>query len=120
MPNSILILFAHLAYQRSRANRHLVESVRALEGVTFHDLYEVYPDFIIDVEHEKQLLVDHDVIVFQHPFYWYSCPALMKEWQDLVLEYGFAYGEGGTALRGKWLMSALTTGGSRDAYRHSG
>ena len=117
MAHRILILFAHPAYQRSRANQHLVEAVRDMANVTFH---EVYPDFLIDVAREKQLLVDHDGIVFQHPFYWYSCPALMKEWLDLVLEYGFAYGEGGTALRGKWLLSALTTGGSRDAYRHGG
>ncbi|HJP32673.1 MAG: NAD(P)H-dependent oxidoreductase [Candidatus Latescibacteria bacterium] len=39
----ILLLFAHPAYQRSRANRPLVEAVRDLSGVTFRDLYEEYP-----------------------------------------------------------------------------
>jgi glutathione-regulated potassium-efflux system ancillary protein KefG len=60
------------------------------------------------------------VIVFQHPFYWYSCPAILKEWQDLVLEHGWAYGVGGTRLRGKITLNAITTGGPADAYQHSG
>lgn len=117
---NILILFAHPAYQRSRANKQLIEAVSDLESVTVHDLYEAYPDFFIDVPSEQQRLLEHDVIVFHHPFYWYSSPALLKEWQDLVLEHGFAYGQGGTALHGKALMSAVTTGGSAEAYTASG
>jgi len=33
------------------------------------------------------------------------------------LEYGFAYGEEGRVLHGKKVMSALTTGGSEEAYQ---
>ncbi len=65
---------------------------------------------------EQKLLLDHDLIVFQHPFYWYSCPAIVKEWLDLVLENGWAYGPGGTRLAGKFMMSAVSTGGSEMAY----
>ena len=118
--NRILILFAHPAYQKSRGNRHLVALVRGIDGLTFHDLYEEYPDFHIDVEREQQLLVGHDIVVFQHPLYWYSCPAILKEWQDLVLEHGFAYGDGATALRGKKLLTAITTGGGAEAYNSEG
>jgi glutathione-regulated potassium-efflux system ancillary protein KefG len=116
----VLVLFAHPAFQKSRIHRHLVPAARATEGVTFHDLYEAYPDFQIDVAREQALLRAHDAIVFQHPFYWYSCPALLKEWLDLVLEFGFAYGTGGTALHGKTLASALTTGGPAEAYARTG
>ena len=91
-----------------------------MEGVTFHDLYEAYPDFHIDVEHEQSLLRSHDVIVMQHPFYWYSAPALVKEWLDLVLEHGFAYGDKGTALAGKLWQQAITTGGPSEAYEPTG
>ena len=118
--NRILLLFVHPAFQHSRANRQLLEAVRDLEGLTVHDLYEEYPDFAIDVPREQRLLKEHDLIVFQHPFYWYSCPALLKEWLDLVLEYGFAYGPGGAALKGKMLLSAVTTGGGPEAYRQDG
>jgi glutathione-regulated potassium-efflux system ancillary protein KefG len=116
MPSSILILFAHPALEKSRVNRVLIEAVRGLEGVTFHDLYEAYPDLDIEVGHEQDLLVNHDVIVLHHPFFWYSTPAILKEWQDLVLEHGWAYGTGGVALEGKRMLSAVTTGGSEAAY----
>lgn len=97
-------------------NRRLIDAVRDLEDVTVHDLYEAYPDFDIDVPHEQELLVDHDLVVFQHPFYWYSTPAMLKEWQDLVLEHGWAYGHEGKALVGKRFLSAITTGGPKEAY----
>ena len=116
----VLILFVHPALQKSRVNEVLIGAVRDLDGVTFHDLYEAYPDFAIDVDREQRLLEAHDVVVFQHPFYWYSAPALLKEWLDLVLEHGWAYGKGGGALRGKLLVSAVTTGAREEAYQHGG
>ena len=115
-----MILFSHPRYEDSNANRGLVEAANSVAGVTFRDLYELYPDFNIDVPKEQAVLLAHDVIVWQHPFYWYSAPALMKEWQDVVLEYGFAYGDEGKALHGKKLLSALTTGGPEEAYQHDG
>ncbi len=117
MPARVLILFAHPALQKSRVHRVLADAVAALPGVTFHDLYERYPDFFVEAKAEQALLLAHDVIIFQHPFYWYSAPAIVKEWQDHVLQYGFACGEGGTALRGKIMLSVLTTGGPEESYR---
>jgi len=120
MPRRVLILFAHPALHRSRINAALAGAVQGLAAVTFHDLYEEYPTLHLDVEREQALLLEHDVIVWQHPFYWYSAPAILKEWMDVVLEYGFAYGEGGTRLHGKQVLSALTTGGPEAAYQHGG
>ena len=120
MAKRVLILFAHPALQKSRVNRKLIAAVRSLENVTINDLYEEYPDFFVNVKREQELLLSHDVIVFQHPFYWYSCPALVKQWEDLVLQYGFAYGAHGTKLNGKWVLTAITTGGPASAYQRNG
>jgi glutathione-regulated potassium-efflux system ancillary protein KefG len=114
------VLFAHPALHKSRVNRQLVRAIDGLDSVTLHDLYEAYPEFHVDVAREQQLLVTHDAIVLQHPFYWYSTPAILKEWQDLVLEHGWAYGHEGTALRGKLLLSAVTTGAPAAAYCKGG
>jgi len=116
----VLVLFAHPALEKSRVNRVLIRDLDRIEGVTFHDLYEAYPDFDVDVEREQALLVEHDVIVLHHPFFWYSTPPLIKQWEDLVLEHGWAYGREGTALRGKVMMSAITTGGREVAYQPGG
>jgi glutathione-regulated potassium-efflux system ancillary protein KefG len=116
----ILILFAHPALEKSRVNKQLIEAVKGLEGVYFHDLYQVYPDFQINVDMEQDLLIQHDIIIFHHPFFWYSTPAILKEWQDLVLEHGWAYGSQGNALQGKYFMNVITTGGKEPAYHEGG
>lgn len=118
-PKKILILFAHPALEKSQVNKPLIQALVDIKHVTIHDLYEIYPDFYIDIPHEQQLLREHDILVFQHPLYWYSSPALLKEWQDLVLTYGFAYGEE-NALQGKTLLNVITTGGIQEAYQHGG
>ena len=118
--NHILILFAHPALQKSRVNKELMRAVRELDGITFHDLYEIYPDFHIDVRREQALLQESDIIVFQHPLFWFSMPALLKEWQDLVLEHKWAYGKEGVALRGKKLLSTVSTGGREFLFRKGG
>jgi glutathione-regulated potassium-efflux system ancillary protein KefG len=116
----ILIQFAHPASHKSKINRDLIDVVKSIEGVTINDLYNNYPDFFIDVRREQQLLIDHDVLIWHHPMYWYSCPALLKEWLDLVLEHGFAYGATGNSLHGKKVFNAITTGGSADVYSETG
>ncbi|MEM6279365.1 MAG: NAD(P)H-dependent oxidoreductase [Verrucomicrobiota bacterium] len=115
-----LVLFAHPALEQSRANSALLERICDLDHVTIHDLYAEYPDFLINVDKEQALLEEHDRIVLQHPFFWYSSPAILKEWFDLVLEYGWAYGEEGQALEGKTVLTALTTGGGKTAYCSEG
>lgn len=116
----ILILFAHPTLEKSRVHRRLIRDVPDLPGITFHDLYEAYPTFDVDVAREQALLLAHDVIVLQHPFFWYSTPPLIKQWEDLVLEHGWAYGSQGNALRGKRMLSVITAGGGASAYQHDG
>ncbi|BDH44316.1 glutathione-regulated potassium-efflux system ancillary protein KefG [Salmonella enterica subsp. enterica serovar Choleraesuis] len=119
-PPKVLLLYAHPESQDSVANRVLLQPARQLANVTVHDLYAHYPDFFIDIPHEQALLREHEVIVFQHPLYTYSCPALMKEWLDRVLTRGFASGANGNQLAGKYWRSVLTTGEPEGAYRHDG
>ena len=115
-----LILFAHPSVKGSRAGRTLRDAVASLPGVTVHDLYATYPDFLIDVRREQELLTEHDLVVLQHPFYWNSCPPLLKLWLDDVLEHGWAYGEKGMQLKGKTLWTVVTAGGPSEAYREGG
>ncbi len=119
-PRRILVLLAHPVLERSRVNRRLADAVRDVEGVAVHDLYEAYPALRIDVAREQRLLDGHDVVVFQHPLYWYSTPAILKEWQDLVLTHNWAYGSKGHHLDGKLTFNALTTGGPEHVYRPDG
>ena len=116
----VLILFAHPVFERSRVQRRMVDAVPDHPDLTFHDLYETYPRLDIDVKREQALLLEHDVVVFQHPFYWYSVPPILKQWIDLVLEHGWAYGSEGNALKGKRLVQAISAGGGESAYQPGG
>ncbi|EOB2573439.1 NAD(P)H-dependent oxidoreductase [Vibrio fluvialis] len=116
----ILILYAHPCQHKSEVNARLFKAARYARNVTLVDLYGEYPTFNIDVDKEQQRLLEHDVIIFQFPMYWYSTPSILKEWQDLVLEYGFAYGQDGTALHGKTLLCITSTGGKSESYQASG
>jgi putative NADPH-quinone reductase len=115
-----IVYHAHPGPQHSHANRALAAVARGVEGITVVDLYAEYPRFDIDVDREQARLLDHDVILFQYPMFWYSTPSILKEWLDLVLEHGFAYGTGGDRLRGKTLMLAITAAGPEDAYAPDG
>lgn len=120
MQQRVLILFAHPSLHRSEVNRYLFEASANRDHVTLVDLYAEYPTYLIDIETEQQRLRDHDVVVFMFPLYWYSTPSILKQWQDLVLEYGFAYGPRGNALHGKTFLCALTAGGPEKAYHSDG
>lgn len=117
---NLIVYYAHPGQRHSHTNREMAKVARDLDGITFVDLYAEYPRYDIDIDKEQQRLLDHDVILFQFPLFWYSTPSLIKEWQDLVLQHGFAYGADGDRLAGKRMMLAITAAGPEDAYSDTG
>ena len=106
----------------SRVNARLARAAREASApehpIEVRDMYALYPDFRIDVAAEQAALEAADRVVLQFPMYWYSTPALLKQWLDDVLLYGWAYGSTGKALAGKELLVAVSTGGPGEAYSH--
>ncbi len=115
----IYIVAAHSHWRESRVNRLLRDAAAQIERVHVCDLYARYPDYVIDVQREQDHLAAAQLVVLLHPVQWYAMPALLKLWVDEVLVYGWAYG-GGTALHGKDLWLALTTGGPQSSYQADG
>lgn len=111
----IVILHAHPYPHHSRAGKALLAAVRGLPDVAVRDLYELYPDFAIDVAAEQAALSAARTIVWQHPLYWYHAPALMVLWLEKVLALDWAYGAR-HALEGKRVLWVTTTGGPEDSY----
>lgn len=112
----IYLLAAHPHWRESRVNRRLLEAARATAGVDVNDLYASYADYDIDVAAEQARAGAARLLVLLHPVQWYSMPALQKLWLDEVLGYGWAYGPGGTRLRGKDLWLVASTGGPEQSY----
>ena len=97
----LIVYYAHPGHKHSHVNRHMARAAAGVEGITFVDLYRDYPRLDIDIVVEQTRLLEHDVILFEFPMFWYSTPSIIKEWEDLVLEHGFAYGADGDKLAGQ-------------------
>lgn len=115
-----LVIISHPEMMESGSQQYLLSSIPEGKDITIHHLESVYPDFKIDVEMEQALLKEHERIIFQFPFYWYSAPALLKKWQDEVLTDGFAYGKRGKALTGKEFGLVMSIGVKEEEYQPGG
>jgi glutathione-regulated potassium-efflux system ancillary protein KefF len=118
----VLVIAAHPQLEHSRVTRALLQALARADParVAVRPLYALYPDYFIDVAAEQAALQQVRLVVWLHPVHWYSMPPLMKLWLDETLAFGWAYGPGGEALRGKDLWLVASTGGPEDSYRPDG
>lgn len=116
----IAVVYAHPYPKHSRACAALLRAIEDLPALEVRSLYDHYPDFDIDAASEQAALERARLVVWMHPLYWYTGPALFKLWLERVLVKGWAYGEGGGALAGKDCLWVTTTGGDDAAYTPAG
>jgi glutathione-regulated potassium-efflux system ancillary protein KefF len=116
----ILVVYAHPYPHYSRACATLLEAIQDLPDLEVRSLYELYPDFDIDVAAEQQALERAELVVWMGPFYWYSVPALLAHWFQKVLVDGFAYGDDDGRLAGKDCLWVVTAGGDEKAFSAEG
>ena len=114
-----LVIIIHPNLAESKVNRRWMEELgKYNDKYLIHDLYKTYPDGIINVQHEQQLIEAHNNIIFQFPFYWFNCPPLFKTWLDDVLTHGWAYGsKSGYKMQGKKVALAISAGVDEAEYR---
>jgi putative NADPH-quinone reductase len=117
-----LIIVVHPHITKSVINKRWVEELlKYPEKYTVHLLQESYPEGNIDVLAEQRLVEKYDKIVFQFPFYWFNCPALLKQWFDEVLTHGWAYGsKSGYHMKGKKIALAISLGVDENDLNETG
>lgn len=117
-----LVIVTHPNLETSVVNKRWVDELRKYpEKYTIHELHKVYPDGIIDVEQEQQLIETHGNLVLQFPIYWFNCPPLLKKWLDDVFTYGWAYGsKGGDKLKKRKVALAVSAGIRKEDYTKEG
>ena len=116
MQPNVLMILAHPNIEQSIANKHISNIISTQHHAEVRHLNELYPDYKIDVKAEQEALKKADIIIIQYPLFWYSVPAILKEWIDSVFTYGFAFGKGSHQLEGKKLIVSFTTGSSVKDY----
>ncbi|WP_353485838.1 NAD(P)H-dependent oxidoreductase [Apilactobacillus xinyiensis] len=117
---NIQVLVFHPSIKQSRVNRNLANALSDADNIDVSYMYDLYPDYKIDVQAEQDKLSKADRIVLQFPMYWYSSPSLLKKWLDDVLTHGWAYGSTGDTLKGKELIIAISPGAGAENYRRDG
>ncbi|KFI97546.1 NAD(P)H-dependent oxidoreductase [Bifidobacterium stellenboschense] len=120
MKKTLVLVFHPSLNGQSHVNKALADAAGELANVIVRDEYALYPDGRIDVKAEQAAVEAADRIVFQFPLYWFSSPALLKEWEDEVLEHGWAYGSEGHAFEGKEFAVAVSTGSPESKYQPEG
>jgi len=106
-----LLILAHPYYAQSIANKAIVEElVKTYPDLEVRDIFQLYPDYKIDVSAEQEALLRHDTIILQYPMFWFNMPAILKLWFDEVFTYQFAYGSQGDKLKDKKVIISMTVG----------
>lgn len=124
-PSVTQILLFHPDSERSSVNTALARAAVGMHHVAIADMVDLYPTGITmerNSAREAARLLAADRIVLQFPMQWYSTPALLKQWQDIVLTR-MAYvnwATEGAKLAGKPLMVAATMGAEEATYRPEG
>lgn len=121
MADMLLLLF-HPSFARSKTNAALIKSTSAMPGVEVVDMYALYGNGQIDADIEIKRLLNAKRVILQFPIQWYSSPALLQTWKDVVLTRMFyiAYESEGKHFEGTPLLIAVTAGNTQNAYSPSG
>ncbi|PAF42674.1 NAD(P)H-dependent oxidoreductase [Helicobacter sp. 11S03491-1] len=113
-----LIILAHPNLEESVVNKALTQSIIDAD-ITVRDIYKIYPQGKIDRDKEVALLGSHDKVIFQFPLYWFSCPSLLKEWEDCALS-GVSFGPNPKMLANKIFQVITSTGSPIEKYQSDG
>jgi glutathione-regulated potassium-efflux system ancillary protein kefF len=113
-----LVIYSHTYPETSKAGNAILEVLKATPNFEVRNIDALYPDLNeIDIAAEQKALLEAEVIIFQHPIFWFNVPHSLKRWMDEVLQYGFAFGGAeGNKLRGKKFIHSFTTGFGEDTY----
>ncbi|SER44266.1 NAD(P)H-dependent oxidoreductase [Myroides profundi] len=117
-----LVILTHPNFGESIVNKLWIKELeQSPERYCIHNLHSEYPDGILDIQKEQELIESYDHIVFQFPFYWFNCPPLFKTWLDEVLTYGWAYGsQSGYKMSNKKIGLAISAGIDEQEYSAEG
>lgn len=111
-----LVIYSHSYQADSLANKAIIAELEKENDFTIRNIEALYPDGNIDVALEQQYLLDADVVVFQHPLFWFNIPSGLKRYMDDVWARGFSHGTGGDKLKGKKFIESFTTGAPEEYY----
>ncbi len=89
-------------------------------GVEWIALIDETTNGHFDVPGFQARMTQASTIILHFPLYWYSPPALVKQWLDSILTSGWAFPAATSKLRGKTLTLSVTTGSPLSTFQPEG
>lgn len=124
MKKKTLIIMAHSNPNDSKINKRIKHTLENEEDIIYKDIKSLYQDYNFDVKKEQEALMNAQKIIFQFPLYWWTAPAILKQWMDDIYTYGFAYKYDDKGawkalkLQNKEFQMIVTIGGSEEDYKN--
>lgn len=119
-----VVFAAHPNLAASKLNKALLAEVAKHPEILVRDLQKLYGNLTfndhINPKEDQKIIEESERIILQFPFHWYSTPAVLKQWLDDVLSFGWAFGTETPKTAGKKLLVAITTGGTHKDYQPNG
>ena len=110
-----LVIVSHPNFEKSLITKALQNTAIAMPGVTVRNLESLYGN-----NSEQAACMDVDRIVFLYPTHWFNLTPMLKAYLNVAWTYGWAFGPGGEALKGKELLVVTSAGASEFTYSDNG
>lgn len=121
MPNILIVCGAQKTYiSEGRFNRSLVAEAESVLS-TSHDVKVSILEDGFEIEEERDKWLWADSVILQFPVFWFSCPAILKNYMDTIYirkvfyDKASSYGGGGL-LGGKSYMLSSTWNAPEKAF----
>jgi glutathione-regulated potassium-efflux system ancillary protein KefF len=117
-----LAIVSHPYASQSRIINALQQTASEADNVIVRNLETLYGNDVnaIDVVAEQAAYHGVDRVVFIYPTHWFNLTPMLKGYLNEVWQYGWAFGAGGDALKGKDLMVVTSAGASPFTYSREG
>lgn len=117
-----LVIVSHPYPDQSNAVKALQQTAENTPGVSVRNLEALYGNQFMnfDVEAEQKACEEAGRIVYLFPIHWFNLTPMLKVYLNQVWTYGWAFGQEGTALKGKEMQVVVTAGASAHTYSAEG
>lgn len=117
-----LVIVSHPTPDQSRTIKALEQLATRLPDVEVRNIESLYGSDLdgFDLAAEHQAVEAADRIVFLFPIHWFNLTPMLKAYLNQVWSYGWAFGPGGTALKGKEMLVVTSAGATEHTYSAEG
>lgn len=119
---NVLVITSHPYPENSVIIKTMQDALSPLPNVTVRNLESLYGHDTnsIDVAAEQAAYEGVDRVIFMFPIHWFNLTSMLKAYLNSVWSYGWAFGNGGSALVGKSLQVVTSAGASEHTYSATG